>query len=99
MAWTNTSIGYFTTDFEYLSSGNGGTFLAVQSGSKTLNVNSPLTLNDIFSPSVVVSASRTHHDVLVLDGVTLYGGELSNAAIASDTAASASLAAAISGGL
>jgi hypothetical protein len=99
MAWTNTSIGYFTTDFEFLSSGNGGTFLAVQSGSKTLNVNSPLTLNDIFSPSVVVSASRTHHDVLVLDGVTLYGGELSNAAITSDTAASASLAAAISGGL
>ncbi len=99
MAWTTTSIGYFTTDFENLSVGNGGTFLAVQSGSKSLNVNLPLTLDDIFSPSVVVSSSRTHHDNLVLDGVTLYGGELSNAAIVADTAASASLAAAISGGL
>lgn len=99
MAWTSTSIGYFTTDYEYLSAGNGGTFLFAQSGSKTLNASSPLTLDDIFSPSVVVSASRTHYDVLVLDGVTLYGGELSDAAIVSDTAASASLAAAISGGL
>ena len=100
MAWTNTSIGYFTTQFEFLVSGNGGTFLAVQSGSLTpAFVNSPLTLNNIFSPSVVVSASRTHHEVLVLDGVTLYGGELSNAAVVADTVASASLAAAISGGL
>jgi len=99
MAWNSTSIGYFTTEFEYLSAGNGGTFLAVQSGSKTLNTTSPLTLDDIFSPSVVVSASRTHYDTLVLDGVTLYGGELSNAAIVSDTVASASLSAAISGGL
>ena len=99
MAWTTTSIGYFTTEFEFLSVGNGGTFLVVQSGSMTSFVNSPLTLDDIFSPSVVVSASRTHHDNLVLDGVTLYGGELSDAAIVADTAASASLAAAISGGL
>ena len=99
MAWTTTSIGFFTTDFENLSVGNGGTQLSVQSGSKTLGVNLPLTLDDIFSPSVVVSQSRTHHDNLVLDGVTLYGGELSNAAIVADTAASASLAAAISGGL
>jgi hypothetical protein len=99
MAWTTTSIGYFTTDSENLSVGNGGTFLGVQSGSKSLNVNLPLTLDDIFSPSVVVSASRTHHDNLVLDGITLYGGELSNAAVVADTAASASLAAAISGGL
>ena len=99
MAWTSTSIGYFTTQFEFLVAGNGGTFLAVQSGSMTSFVNSPLTLNNIFSPSVVVSASRTHHDNLVLDGITLYGGELSNAAIVADTAASASLAAAISGGL
>ena len=99
MAWTTTSIGYFTTQYEFLVAGNGGALLAVQSGSMTYFVNSPLTLNDIFSPSVVVSASRTHHDNLVLDGVTLYGGELSNAAIVADTAASASLAAAISGGL
>ena len=99
MAWTTTSIGYFTTQFEFLSSGTGGTLLAVQSGSRTSFANSPLTLDDIFSPSVVVSASRTHHEVLVLDGVTLYGGELSNAAVVADTAASASLAAAISGGL
>ena len=99
MSWTTTSIGYFTTDSENLSVGNGGTFLGVQSGSKSLNVNLPLTLDDIFSPSVVVSASRTHHDNLVLDGITLYGGELSNAAVVADTAASASLAAAISGGL
>jgi len=98
MAWTSTSIGYFTTQFEFLG-GPEGTSIAVQSGSRTSFVNSPLTLDDIFSPSVVVSASRTHHEVLVLDGVTLYGGELSDAAIVADTAASASLAAAISGGL
>ena len=99
MAWTTTSIGYFTTDSEFLSVGNGGTFIAQQSGSKTLNVNLPLTLDDIFSPAVVVSASRTHHDVLVLDGVTVFGGTSSIAGIIGDTAASASLAAAISGGL
>ena len=99
MAWTNTSIGYFTTDFEFLSVGDGGTFLAQQSGSKTLNVNLPLTLDDIFSPSVVVSASRTHHDNLVLDGVTVFGGTSSIAGIIGDAAASASLAAAVSGGL
>ena len=99
MAWTSTSIGYFTTDFEFRSLGaGGGTLIAAQSGS-LLGVNLSFTLDDIFSPSVVVSQSRTHHDVLVLDGVTLYGGELSNAAIVADTAASASLAAAISGGL
>jgi len=98
MAWTSTSIGYFTTQFEFLA-GPEGTSIAVQSGSRTSFANSPLTLNDIFSPPVIVSQSRTHHDVLVLDGVTLYGGELSNAAIVADTAASASLAAAISGGL
>ena len=99
MAWTSTSIGYFTTDFEYLSAGSGGTFLAVQSGSKTANSTQSITLDDIFTPSVVVSASRTHYDRLVLDGTLLYGGELSDAAVVSDTAASASLAAAISGGL
>lgn len=99
MAWTSTSIGFFTTDFEFLSVGNGGTFITAQSGSKTLNVNSPLTLNDIFSPAVVVSASRTHHDVLVLDGVTVFGGTSSIAGTLGDVNASASLAAAISGGL
>ena len=99
MAWTTTSIGYFTTEFEFLSVGNGGTFLAQQSGSKTLNVNLPLTLDDIFSPPVVVSASRTHHDNLVLDGVTVFGGTSSIAGIIGDAAASASLAAAVSGGL
>ena len=100
MAWTTTSIGYFTTQYEFLVAGNGGTFLAVQSGSFfPAYVTQSLTLNDIFSPSVIVSQSRTHHDNLVLDGITLYGGELSNAAIVADTAASASLAAAISGGL
>jgi hypothetical protein len=99
MAWTSTSIGFFTTDTEFRSLGaGGGTVIVAQSGS-LLGVNLSLTLDDIFSPSVVVSQSRTHHDVLVLDGVTLYGGELSNAAIVADTAASASLAAAISGGL
>jgi hypothetical protein len=99
MAWTSTSIGYFTTDFEYLSAGNGGTFLTVQSGSKTANSTQAITLDDIFTPSVVVSASRTHYDRLVLDGTLLYGGELSDAAVVADTAASASLAAAITGGL
>jgi hypothetical protein len=98
MAWTNTSIGFFTTQFENIP-GPEGTFIEAQSGSRTSFANSSLTLDDIFLPSVVVSASRTHHEVLVLDGVTLYGGELSNAAIVADTAASASLAAAISGGL
>jgi hypothetical protein len=99
MSWGPSSIGYFTTEYEFLSVGNGGTFLAVQSGSLTLNANTPLTLDDIFSPSVVVSTSRTHYNNLVLDGVTLYGGEVSNVAIVSDTAASASLTAAITGGL
>jgi hypothetical protein len=99
MAWTTTSIGYFTTDSEFLSVGNGGTFILQQSGSKSLNVNLPLTLDDIFSPSVVVSSSRTHHDNLVLDGVTVFGGTSSIAGIIGDAAASASLAAAISGGL
>ena len=96
MAWTTTSIGYFTTQFENTSD----LPVSVLSGSRTAYVSGSDLMEDVYQiPGLYVSSSRTHYESIVLNGITTFGGEVSTAAISANTAGSASLSEAVTNGL